>query len=306
MPVRIKALTTFVLEAPIAKPVRNSWRTLTSRSSLLIRIEDSEGAQGWGEVWCNYPPRGAHHRADLLNCVVAPLLIGCDFEGPENVFRMLEKALRIPAITAGEPGPFAQIIAGIDSALWDLVAKRAGKPLWQYFGGVSRVEVYASGLSPDEPGPIAAQALQNGFRAVKLKVGSDSVSDQKNSAELRTILGSSGKLMFDANQRWSPDQAETEIRKLAEFEPLWMEEPIAGDETISAWQALALTSVVPLAAGENVRGRLAFDDFISSAVVKFLQPDMGKWGGFTDCLPLGRNAIAAWLQWHYDPAEGSQ
>ena len=296
MPVRIKALTTFVLEAPIAKPVRNSWRTLTSRSSLLIRIEDSEGAQGWGEVWCNYPPRGAHHRADLLNCVVAPLLVGCDFEGPENVFRMLEKALRIPAITAGEPGPFAQIIAGIDSALWDLVAKRAGKPLWQYFGGVSRVEVYASGLSPDEPGPIAAQALQNGFRAVKLKVGSDSVSDQKNSAELRTILGSSGKLMFDANQRWSPDQAETEIRKLAEFEPLWMEEPIAGDEPISAWQALALTSVVPLAAGENVRGRLAFNDFISSAVVKFLQPDMGKWGGFTDCLPLGRNAIAAGIK----------
>lgn len=295
-PVRVKELTTFVLEAPIAKPVRNSWRTLTSRSSLLVRVTDHDGAQGWGEVWCNYPPRGAHHRADLLNHVAAPLIVERDFDGPEHVFRALEKALHIPTVTAGEPGPFAQIIAGIDNALWDLVAKRTGKPLWQFFGGVSRVEVYASGLSPDEPGSIAEQAVKNGFRAAKLKVGSDAAIDRRNSAELRAILGKSGKLMFDANQRWTPEQAGAEIRTLAEFEPLWMEEPIAGDEPLSAWQALARTSVLPLAAGENLRERSAFDAFISSGVVKFLQPDMGKWGGFTECLPLGRRAIAAGIK----------
>ena len=295
-PLHIKELITFVLEAPIARPVRNSWRTLTSRSSLLIRITDHAGAQGWGEVWCNYPPRGAHHRADLLNHVAAPLIVNCEFEGPEHVFRTLEKALRIPTITSGEPGPFSQIIAGIDNALWDLVAKRAGMPLWQYFGGVSRVEVYASGLSPDEPGPIAAHAVRNGFRAAKLKVGAESDADQKNAAELRSILGSSGKLMFDANQRWAAEQAIAEIRKLAEFQPLWMEEPIAGDEPLSAWKALAKTSASALAAGENLRGRAAFDNFIASDVVRFLQPDMGKWGGFTECLPLGRRAIAAGIQ----------
>lgn len=294
--VRIKELTTFVLEAPIAKPVRNSWRTLTSRSALLVCITDRDGAQGWGEVWCNYPPRGAHHRADLLNHVAAPLIADRDFDGPEHVFRTLERALRIPTVTSGEPGPFAQIIAGVDNALWDLVAKRAGKPLWQLFGGVSRVEVYASGLSPDEPGPIAEQAVKNGFRAAKLKVGSDAAIDRKNSAELRAILGKAGELMFDANQRWTPEQAATEIRALAEFEPLWMEEPIAGDEPLSAWQALARTSVLSLAAGENLRDRSAFDAFVSSGAVKFLQPDMGKWGGFTECLPLGRRAIAAGIK----------
>lgn len=295
-PLRIKEITTFVLEAPIARPVRNSWRTLTSRSSLLIRVTDREGMQGWGEVWCNYPPRGAHHRADLINHVAAPIIVDRDFEGPEQVFRALEKALRIPTVTAGEPGPFAQIVAGIDNALWDLAAKRTGKPIWQYFGGVSRVEVYASGFSPDEPGPIAAQAVKNGFRAAKLKVGVDSAVDLKNSAELRAVLGSSGKLMYDANQRWSVDQASVEIRKFAEFEPVWMEEPIAGDEPLSAWKDLAKTSVLPLAAGENARGRTAFDGFVESGVLQFLQPDMGKWGGFTECLPLGRNAIAAGIK----------
>lgn len=295
-PLRIGEICTFVLDAPIAKPVKNSWRTLTSRSALLIRITDQDGAEGWGEVWCNYPPRGAHHRADLINLVAAPIIAGCDFAGPEAVFRTLEKALRIPSITAGEHGPFAQITAGIDSALWDLVAKRAGKPLWQFFGGVSRIEVYASGLSPDEPGTLAAQAVKNGFRAAKLKVGVDSAVDIKNSAELKTILGASGKLMYDANQRWTVEQAKEEMRKFAEFKPLWMEEPIAGDEPVAAWKTLAANSVLPLAGGENVRGRAAFDEFVTSGVLQFLQPDMGKWGGYTECLPLGRRAIAAGIQ----------
>lgn len=295
-PIRIGEISTFVLDAPIAKPVRNSWRTLTSRSSLLIRITDQDGVQGWGEVWCNYPPRGAHHRADLINLVAAPIIVGHDFASPEQVFRALEKALRIPSVTAGEPGPFAQIAAGIDNALWDMVSKRAGKPLWQYFGGVSRVEVYASGLSPDEPGPLATQAVKNGFRAAKLKVGVESAVDLKNSIELRTLLGESGKLMYDANQRWTVEQAKVEIRKFAEFKPVWMEEPIAGDEPLAAWKALAGGSVLPLAAGENARGRAAFDGFVESGVLQFLQPDMGKWGGFTECLPLGRRAIAAGIQ----------
>ena len=295
-PFRVGKIETFVLEAPIAKPVRNSWRTLTSRSALLIRITDGDGAQGWGEVWCNYPPRGAHHRADLINLVAAPLLVGHDFDSPGQVFQKLEQALRIPSVTAGEPGPFAQIAAGIDNALWDMVTKRAGKALWQYFGGVSRVEVYASGLSPDEPGPLAAQAVKNGFRAAKLKVGADSAVDLKNSAELRSILGASGKLMYDANQRWTVEQAKHEIRKFAEFKPEWMEEPIAGDEPLAAWKALAKDSVLPLAAGENARGRASFDGFVESGVLQYLQPDMGKWGGFTECLPLGRRAIAAGIR----------
>lgn len=295
-PIRIGGISTFVLEAPIAKPVRNSWRTLTSRSALLVRVSDHEGAEGWGEVWCNYPPRGAQHRADLINLVAAPIVAGREFAGPEAVFRALEQALRIPTITSGEYGPFAQITAGIDNALWDLVAKRAGKPLWQYFGGVSRVAVYASGLSPDEPGPLAARALQNGFRATKLKVGADPATDLKNSAELRTLLGASGRLMYDANQRWTLEQAQEAIATFAEFEPVWMEEPLAGDEPIAAWQALAGRSALPLAAGENVRGRAAFDSLVDSGALRFLQPDMGKWGGITECLPLGRRAIAAGLQ----------
>ena len=102
--------------------------------------------------------------------------------------------------------------------------------------------------------------------------------------------------MYDANQRWSVKQAEKEIQKFAEFNPVWMEEPIAGDEPLSAWKTLASTSVLPLAAGENARGRAIFEGFVDSGALQFLQPDMGKWGGFTECLPLGCRAIAAGIK----------
>jgi len=291
-PVRIREIRTFVLEAPIANPVRNSWRTLTSRSALLIRITDQDGAEGWGEVWSNYPPRGAQHRADLINLVAAPLVLVREFAGPEAVFRTLEQALRIPAITSGEYGPFAQITAGLDNALWDLVAKRAGQPLWQYFGGVPRLPVYASGLSPDDPGPLAADAINRGFRAAKLKVGADAAVDLKNSADLRTLLGD-GELMYDANQRWTLEEATSAMAALADFAPLWMEEPLAADQPLALWQALSANTSLALAAGENIRERAVFDAFVNSAALRFLQPDPGKWGGYTECLPLGRRAIAA-------------
>lgn len=295
-PLRLQRIETFALEAPIERPVRNSWRTLTTRSALIVRVTAADGAQGWGEVWCNYPPRAAQHRAHLVKLVAAPLLIDREFEAPEHVFRFLEQALRIPSIQSGESGPFAQVAAGIDNAVWDLAARRAGQPLWKYLGGVPTVEVYASGLSPDEPEALAAQAVRNGFRAAKLKVGMESALDRRNAAAVRAELGDGGKLMFDANQRWTPDEARSAIRELAEFNPEWFEEPIPADEPLSVWETLARASPVPLAAGENLRGRAAFDDYISSAVVHFLQPDMGKWGGFTECLPLGRRAISAGIR----------
>ena len=293
---KLKSIECFPLTAPIDNPVRNSWRTLTSRSALVVRLTADGGAYGWGEVWCNYPPRAALHRADLIDFVLAPMLLEREFESPAHLFRLLEQALRIPAIQSGEPGPFAQAAAGLDNAAWDLVARRAGQPLWQYLGGIAEIRVYASGLSPDDPGPIAEQAVRHGFTAAKLKVGTDAALDGRNAKAVLDALGSGGTLMLDVNQRWTREEAPGAINTLAEYSPLWMEEPIPADEPISAWQALARVSTVPLAAGENLRGTAVFDDYLASGAVRYLQPDIGKWGGYSACVPLARRAIDAGVQ----------
>jgi len=205
---KLQRIDAFVLDAPVENPVRNSFRTLTSRTSLLVRVTDDDGAFGWGEVWCNYPPGAAAHRAELLERVVAPMIVGRRFPNPREAFAFLDSATRIPALQCGEPGPFAQAVAGIDIALWDLAARRAGTPLWRWLGGSTpTVRVYASGLGPDRPERLAEEKLAEGHTAVKLKVGFDPATDERNLQALRKVVGADGDLMVDANQRWSLEAA---------------------------------------------------------------------------------------------------
>jgi len=289
-PARIE---TFLLEAPITNPVRNSFRTLTARPALLLRITDNDGAFGWGEVWCNYPPGGAAHRARLLEEVVAPLIVGRSFADPAAAFEHLEQATRVPAIQCGEPGPFAQLVAAIDIALWDLAARRAGVPLWRQLGGSASVRVYASGLGPDQPEQLAAQKLDEGYRAVKVKVGFDAATDARNLRALRDLLGNNKALMVDANQRWTPAQAAVAGEAFAGFKLEWLEEPIPADEPVTHWQALAGALATPLAAGENLRGVESFTGAITSGALAVIQPDIGKWGGYSGCLKLAAIANKA-------------
>jgi D-galactarolactone cycloisomerase len=286
----------FVLDAPIENPVTNSFRTLTSRTSLLVRVTDEDGAFGWGEIWCNYPPGAAAHRAQLLERVVAPMITGRRFANPREAFAHMESATRVPALQCGEPGPFAQVVAGIDIALWDLAARRAGEPLWRWLGGTPDVRVYASGLGPDRPERLAEQKLAEGYTAVKLKVGFDAATDERNLRALRSLIGAGGDVMVDANQRWSLEAAVDAARRLDEFGLTWIEEPIPADEPIERWQALARSSRTPLAAGENLRGYAALGNALTSGALRVIQPDAAKWGGFSGCLEIARKAREAHVQ----------
>lgn len=262
-----------------------------NRPALLVRVEDENRVFGWGEVWCNFPTVGVEHRAHLLDSIVAPILREQAWADPPAAYRELSRRLHIVALQSGEPGPVAQIIAGTDIALWDLAARRAGQPLWKMLGGTPTIQVYASSLNPTNPEALAAKKLQEGHRAFKLKVGFGKERDCDNLRALRELVGSL-PLMIDANQAWDPDTARAMSAALAEFTPLWLEEPIAADQPLSVWQQLARDSKIPLAAGENLRGTEAFDAALGSAAFGVIQPDIGKWGGFTGCLEVGRKALA--------------
>lgn len=294
-PMRIAGLRALVFRAPIEAPVRTSFGTMRERPALLVRAEDRDGVVGWGEVWCNFPAVGAEHRARLLASVVAPLVIGRSFATPPEVFDLLTRESAVLAIQSGEPGPLAQVIAGVDIALWDLAARRAGVPLWRLLGGNPRVSVYASGLNPDRPEVMALRKRDAGFRAFKLKVGFGRDTDLANLSSLRAALGDEAPIMVDANQAWSLAQAIEMVDAMQPFRPAWLEEPIRADEPLSAWISLASASPIALAAGENQRGSDAFTALIESGAVRVLQPDPGKWGGFTGCVEVGRRAVAAGL-----------
>ena len=290
--IHLAKVEALVYRAPVAEPVQTSFGTMYDRPAVLVRIEDREGAVGWGEIWCNFPGVGAEHRARVLESCVAPILLEQRWEHPSHAFEALTHRLHILAIQSGEPGTIAQAIAGVDIALWDLVGQRVNQPLWHLLGGSAQVRTYASGLSPTEPEKLAAAKRNEGYRAFKLKVGFGAARDVSNLRALRELLGPEMTQMVDANQAWTPENAVAMSHRLAEFGPVWLEEPIPADHALADWENLAKASSIPLAGGENMRGEQQFSDAIASGAFAVIQPDLGKWGGFTGCLPVAQQAIS--------------
>jgi L-alanine-DL-glutamate epimerase-like enolase superfamily enzyme len=300
---RLARIDVYAWRVPLDEPVRNSFGTMRSRAALAVRIEDADGAHGWGEVFSNWPPDGAEHRGQLIEQVLAPLALEQDHASPSALFEFLTARTRVLVLQTDEPGPFAQAIAGIDIAAWDLVARRAGLPLARLLNpaAADRVPAYASGINPTRPGKVAAEQRALGFRAFKLKVGFGEARDAGNLGELRDVLGADATLMIDANQAWDIDTGLAMAARLAEFRPLWLEEPLRADTWPQTWRSFAERSPIPLAAGENMRGRAEFTAALATGAFRYLQPDLIKWGGITGCFDVGAGIVAAGLAYcpHY-------
>jgi L-alanine-DL-glutamate epimerase-like enolase superfamily enzyme len=290
---RLRSVTAHVFRYPLDTPVVTSFGTMRDRPMVLVRAEDADGVAGWGEVWCNFPAVGAEHRARLIASVLAPLAMQRPFADPVDAFEWLSERTAVLALQSAEAGPFAQAIAGIDIALWDLHARRASQPLWRLLGGASAtVRVYASGLNPDRPERLAAAMHNDGFRAFKLKIGFAVERDVANVRALRAALGTDADLMVDANQAWELDAAIDAARRLEPFGLRWLEEPLRCDRPWSEWRKLRAATAIPLAAGENIAGDVAFEAALASDALAVVQPDIAKWGGFSRCVPLARRIQA--------------
>ncbi|MBA3478295.1 MAG: mandelate racemase/muconate lactonizing enzyme family protein [Lautropia sp.] len=301
-PLTLRSIEPLVYRVPLRTPVQTSFGIMHDRPALLLRVCSDDGVEGWGEVWCNFPAVGAEHRARLVQSVLAPLAVAHPWRNPQAMFEALTRQTAVLAIQSGEPGPIAQSIAGLDMAMWDLLARREGLALWRLLGGASdRIRVYASGLNPDQPDQLAAQRQAEGHTAFKLKVGFGTDRDLDNLGRLRSRLGDGAVLMADANQAWSREQAVDFVPQLAPFGLGWLEEPLRADTPWYEWQSLQAVSDIPLAAGENVAGSEAFDAAISAGALTVVQPDMAKWGGFSGCLPVARRILKAGLRFcpHY-------
>ncbi len=293
-PLQLRSLRALVWRYPLKTPVVTSFGTMHDRPMVLVRAEDASGITGWGEIWCNFPAVGAEHRARLVHGVLAPLATSRGFADAPELFEFLTGQTAVLALQSGEPGPFAQAIAGVDLALWDLEARRAQQPLWRLLGGTTpRVRVYASGLNPDRPADLAAACRNEGFRAFKLKIGFGKDRDLANVAAVRSALGDDVDLMVDANQAWSLDTAIDMAEALESFYIGWLEEPLRADRPWNEWQALRDRTSIALAAGENIASDAGFDAALEANALKVVQPDIAKWGGFTKGVPLARRVLAS-------------
>jgi L-alanine-DL-glutamate epimerase-like enolase superfamily enzyme len=222
---------------------------------------------------------------------VAPLALGRTLAWIPALLEELETAMLPMLRLAGEPGPIAHVLAGLDCALWDMAARAQGVPLYRLLGGQARrLPVYASGVSPSIADRDMDKLRARGFRAFKFKAGFKEDKALDDLARTVDGLAHDESAMIDANCGWDLASAQHALARIQGLPLQWVEEPIGPERPQHEWVALRGGSGFRLAGGENLLTadafRAAFD------WLHVIQPDLGKWGGVSKVLPLAREALA--------------
>jgi L-alanine-DL-glutamate epimerase-like enolase superfamily enzyme len=252
---------------------------------VTCRVIDADGAEGVGYTYTVGRNGGAV--MDTLAREIKPLAEGHDADRIEWLWNHLWWALHY----GGRGGPTVLALSAFDMALWDLKAKRAGQPLWKLLGGNdNRVSCYAGGidleLSLDDLLKQTDDNLARGFRAIKMKVGRERLSeDVARIQAMREHLGDGFPLMVDANMKWSQDQAIRAARAFQPYDLTWLEEPISPDD-VAGHARVVREGGLPIAAGENLRTLWEFRHLIASGGVTWPEPDVTNCGGITPFMKI--------------------
>ena len=177
-------------------------------------------------------------------------------------------------------------MAAVDIALWDLKARKQETSLWRLLGGHDpRVKAYAGGIdlyfTLEELLEQTQQNLDKGFKAIKMKVGRENLSeDLERVSAMRNFLGKDFPLMVDANMGWSVEQAIRAANSLKECNLVWLEEPTIPDD-YDGYARIQKEGGIAIAAGENFHTLYEFRHLIGANGVSFPEPDVATCGGIT-------------------------
>jgi L-alanine-DL-glutamate epimerase-like enolase superfamily enzyme len=275
------------------RPIRDALQSLDTRGTCEISVETDEGVHGIGSIYFGRVEKAPHSLAYLVNEVLGPEIVGQD---PFMVRGIRDRLWKLTDYH-GTIGLALFGIAGIDIALWDIMGKALEVPVWRLLGGQGKnVPSYAMvgwlNYSLDELKRICNQAMEQGFRGVKMKVGAPTLQEDVQRIEaVRAAVGDRGLIMVDANQVFSLNEAMRRGLVYQEMGCTWFEEPLRADD-IDGLARLALHLSIPIASGENNYGKRQFRDLFERRAVDIVQPDLRRAGGVTECFEIGLMADA--------------
>ena len=251
----------------------------------FVEIETDGGITGWGEAVLE-----GHARA-VLSCVeeMRDYLIGKDPADIEGLWSVLYRA----GFYRGG-GVLMSAIAGIDQALWDIKGKVFGVPVYQLMGGKcrDRMKVYSwiGGDRPSDVGAAAKQKMDEGFRAIKMNATEelqmidsydkiDAVLERV--AAIRQTCGKYFGIAIDFHGRVHKPMAKILAKKLEEFDPMFIEEPVLC-ENMECFKEIAACCNIPIATGERLFSKYDFKRLLACGGVDIIQPDLSHAGGITE------------------------
>lgn len=288
---------TFEWKGPTVPPqgnfCSNAMDLLYSRSETMstfrfhgwtvVEIETDTGLVGLGNV--ALAPRIARQIVDQY---LAPLVLGQDPWDYEYLSQRMQRATH----AWGRKGVGMAAISAVDIALWDLLGKSVGKPVFKLLGGRTKEKIpcYYSKLYRTDLKAMqdeAATYLAQGFTAFKMRFGHGPAHLQKGVREnlksvdaIREVIGYDNDLMLECYMGWNLEYAKRMLPKLAKFEPRWLEEPVIADD-IDGYAELNAMNIVPISGGEHEFGLHGFKQLLDRKAVSVVQYDTNRVGGIT-------------------------
>ncbi|MEU2908284.1 L-fuconate dehydratase [Streptomyces massasporeus] len=142
------------------------------------------------------------------------------------------------------------------------------------------------GYDDDKLTRLAAEAVADGFRQIKLKVGADLDDDIRRCRVARSVIGPDVRMAVDANQRWDVDEAIRWTKALAGFDPYWIEEPTSPDDILGHAAIRRAVAPVKVATGEHVQNRIVFKQLLQAGALDVVQIDAARVGGVPENLAI--------------------
>ncbi|MEX2541227.1 MAG: enolase C-terminal domain-like protein [Trueperaceae bacterium] len=241
---------------------------------LLLKVHTDEGIVGLGEVSCTPGWSGEDQTtaAHLIREYFEPQLLGQDPTHVERLTMVVRKTVA--------NNPFTK--SGLEMALWDILGKAVGLPVYRLLGGPVRdyvpTKFSVSGVAPEQAAEIALWAVAQGFQAMKVKVGLGPDADVARVRAVREAIGPSVRLGVDANGGWMPRVAIATIERLREFDLFFVEQPVPAADV--SWLAdVRRRSALPIVADESVYSLQDAMAIVRAEAADVLSVYVGKGGG---------------------------
>lgn len=273
-------------EYPAGKGFKFAGGYCNGRLSSLVFVYTDTDLTGLGSIY-SHP--------ELVACIIEnhlqDVLLGRDPLQIEEIWNICCRLTR----WYGRKGAAISAIGGIDTALWDIRGKIAGKPISELLGARrQKVPVYASALlwkdDVQELGHEAARYLSEGHRGMKMRLGRNYEYDRAAVRIVRDVIGPETRLMIEGNARYDVLQAKRIACEYRSANVFWFEEPFPPERT-DDYLALRGSVGIPLAAGENEFGLQGFRELVDGGLVDIVQPDCSRSGGISEGRRIG--ALAA-------------
>ena len=268
-------------------PVHPGWR----KNWIFVKVETDDGHHGWGEAYSQYD-RDRSITAHVEE--MGRYLVGRD---PFHIKHFTRIAFDDYAARRGSL-EFYSALSGIEAALWDIVGKATGQPVYNLLGGPvrDRIRVYANGwyykmTEPDEYARAAEKVIEQGFTALKMDPVSGpwrnyiSRQQELRSVEVlkavRDAVGPDVDILLDLHRRLSPMHAISLAARYEEFEPYYYEEPCMW-ENVEALAEIKASVNLPIVTGEAIYAKAGFRPIFQAGAADIINPDVASCGGILE------------------------